>query len=163
MTPCRYCGKPATIHLTDILDKTKSESHLCEACAKRKKILPEGPGAQINVQALVQLILGQHSTRAETTDPESLVCPECGMKFIEFRAVGRLGCARDYSEFEVPLAQLLGKVHRATEHCGKMPKGRAASVELEDLRRTLKDAVAAEEYERAAELRDRIRQKEAAE
>jgi protein arginine kinase activator len=160
MTPCQFCGKPATIHLTDILNKTKTESHICEACAKKKKILPEGQTMQLNVQALVQLILGQHSSKASTDDPETLVCPECGIKFVEFRAVGRLGCARDYTEFAVPLAQLLGKVHRATEHNGKMPKGRAASVELDDLRKSLKAAIAAEEYERAAELRDRIRQKE---
>ncbi len=161
MKPCQYCGQPATIHLTDILNKIKKESHLCEACAKAKKILPEvGGSLQLNVQALVQLILGQHRDRS-ADDPESLVCPDCGMKFVEFRAVGRLGCPLDYSAFAVPLAQLLGKIHRSTEHRGKMPQGRAASAELERLRRDLKAAVADEEYERAAELRDRIRQKEA--
>lgn len=160
MTPCQFCGKPATIHLTDILYKTKTESHICEACAKKKKILPEGQAMQLNVQALVQLILGQKTDKPAPDDPETLVCPECGIKFVEFRAVGRLGCPRDYTAFEVPLTQLLGKVHRATQHQGKMPRGLAADAELDDLRTALKSAVAAEEYERAAELRDRIRQKE---
>jgi len=162
MKPCQYCGQPATIHLTDILNKTKTESHICEACARKKKIIPEtGATVQLNVQALVQLILGQHR-EPTTDDPEKLSCPECGMKFVEFRAAGRLGCPRDYDAFAVPLGQLLEKIHRSTEHRGKMPLGRAASVVLDGLRRELNSAVAAEEYERAAELRDRIRQKEAA-
>lgn len=162
MKPCHYCGKPATIHLTDILNKTKSESHICEACARKKKIIPEtGATAQLNVQALVQLILGQHR-EPSTGDPEQLSCPQCGMKFAEFRAAGRLGCPRDYDEFAVPLSQLLEKIHRSTEHRGKMPVGREASAELDGLRRDLNSAVAAEDYERAAELRDRIRQKEVA-
>jgi protein arginine kinase activator len=161
MKPCQYCGQPATIHLTDILNKVRKESHLCEACARAKKILPESGGSlQLNVQALVQLILGQHRDRP-ADDPEALACPECGLKFVEFRAAGRLGCAHDYTEFAAPLAQLLGKIHRSTEHCGKMPRSRAAAAELGGLRHELKVAVAAEDYERAAELRDRIRQKEA--
>ncbi len=158
MNQCQYCGKPATIHLTDILQKKKRETHLCEECARVKKILPKsgGAGVALNLQALVQIVLGQQAMG----DPEEMTCPDCGISYADFRAVGRLGCANDYTIFEKPLEHLLSKVHRATEHAGKTPLRHRLRVEMEDLQRELKAAIASEEYERAAALRDRIRQKE---
>jgi protein arginine kinase activator len=158
MNVCQYCGKPATIHLTDILQKKKRETHLCEDCARAKKILPKtgGAGVTLNLQALVQIVLGQQAQG----DPEEITCPDCGISYADFRAVGRLGCANDYTIFEKPLEHLLGKVHRATEHSGKMPLRHRLRAEMEDLQHELKAAIASEDYERAAALRDRIRQKE---
>jgi protein arginine kinase activator len=55
---CQFCGQPATVHLTDIVQKVKKESHLCEACAREKQVLPDAAGGQLNLQALVSLVLG---------------------------------------------------------------------------------------------------------
>jgi protein arginine kinase activator len=157
---CQFCGDPATVHLTDIVQKVKKESHLCEKCAREKQLLPDPVGGHLNLQALVSLVLGPPPPR----DPVALICPTCGLQYTEFRKHGRLGCPADYVAFRSALEPLLDKIHRATSHSGKAPRssdaGGAKRSELADLRDQLRVAVAAERYEEAAVLRDTIRQKE---
>lgn len=159
--PCQFCGAPATVHLTDIVQKVKKESHLCERCAREKQLLPDPAGGHLNLQALVSLVLGPP---APAHEPVALICPACGLQYTEFRKHGRLGCAADYDAFRPALEPLLDKIHRATAHAGKAPRSAvgspAARSELADLRDRLRAAVAAERYEDAAVLRDAIRQKE---
>jgi protein arginine kinase activator len=66
--------------------------------------------------------------------------------------------------FRAGLEPLLQRIHRATQHSGKSPRHRKRSsrwqCELLDLRRQLRAAVEEEAFERAANLRDLIRQKE---
>lgn len=155
---CQNCGlHPATVHLTDIINKQKRELHLCEACAREQQLLPGGPAPQLNLQALVHLIMGQPAG----TDPAGLTCPACGLKYAAFRADGRLGCPDDYDAFRAALEPLLERIHRGTRHTGKAPRAAARRAELADLREQLRAAVAAERYEDAALIRDRIRAKEA--
>jgi protein arginine kinase activator len=91
-------------------------------------------------------------------------CPSCGIKFVEFRNTGRLGCPHDYEEFREELAPLLENIHGETRHCGKtprrLPQNKQTQSELIQLRNRLKQAVNKEDYEEAARLRDRIRQLE---
>ena len=163
MNACKYCGKPATIHVTDILQKQKRETHVCDACAKAKHIIPDKPGSHIDLQGLVKLVIGAQEAEARG-GPETpgMACPVCKLKFAEFRAEGRLGCSRDYDEFAAPLVTLLERVHRATEHCGKVPATQRRRMGLMALKFSLAVAIAGERYEEAAALRDRIREKEGA-
>ncbi len=161
--PCHFCGQPATIHYTSLLKKKKVQQHLCERCAREKGVVSgeaaeAGPVPPLNLQALVQLIMGQHPA----ADAASLKCPACGLKYAQFRADGRLGCAHDYDAFRPTLEPLLERIHRATAHAGKVPRTRRRRAELDDLRERLAAAVAAERYEDAATLRDLIRRKEGA-
>jgi protein arginine kinase activator len=109
-----------------------------------------------------------------TEELARLNCPTCGLKYMEFRADGRLGCPADYELFRAGLLPILQRIHRATCHVGKVPRRRAADPppgppapgagragELLALRQQLRRAVETEHYERAAQLRDLIRQKEA--
>jgi protein arginine kinase activator len=88
-------------------------------------------------------------------------CPQCGLKFVEFRNTGRLGCPHDYEAFGEELTPLLENIHGDTRHCGKtprrLPQTRQAQSELTRLRRALQQAVTQEAYEEAARLRDQIR------
>lgn len=171
MNPCQFCGAPATVHLTDIVNKKKREMHLCEACAREQNLIPDAPSPQLNLPALLQLLMSQLAPAGgrdggdDDLDPTSLTCPDCGLKYAQFRADGRLGCPEDYDVFLPILVPILEKVHRGLTHRGKTPKAVRAQMarnELADLKAQLADAVAAEEYEEAARLRDRIRGKEAA-
>ncbi len=153
---CQSCGRPATVTVTNILNKQKRELHLCEDCAREQHhLLDDGPA--LNLQALVQLIMGMPAA----ADPAGLTCPTCGLKYAAFRADGRLGCPDDYDAFRPALEPLLDRIHRGTRHRGKAPKAALRRAELGALRDLLKAAVAVEDYEEAARLRDRIRQKEA--
>jgi len=156
---CEKCSKEATVHLTEIIDGQKIERHLCEACAAAEGITTKAhvPIAQILEEMLLQSAAG--------SDLGSLKCDVCGITFLEFRERGLLGCPNDYEAFEKVLVPLLERAHEgASCHVGKVPanaeEGQRRHNELLRLRGQLKDAVAAEDYERAAELRDRIKELE---
>jgi protein arginine kinase activator len=169
---CQQCTNSATVHLTKIINKQKTEVHLCQACADKQHT----PAADLSLSSILQSLIGQHvSSVAE--ELARLNCPTCGIKYMEFRADGRLGCPADYEVFRAGLLPILQRIHRATRHVGKVPRRRACdphrgrpgrgcpgpdpAAELLALRQQLRRAVETENYERAAEIRDLIRQKEA--
>jgi protein arginine kinase activator len=157
---CQLCSKPATVHLTDIVNNQKKELHLCQACAEAQQLLKH---QELNLPAILQSLIGQHL--GPTDELARLCCPACGIKYMEFRARGRLGCPHDYTVFRTALTPLLRRIHRQDRHTGKVPRRGAAAAsrqtELVELRRQLQAAVEAEEYEEAARLRDLLRKKEA--
>jgi protein arginine kinase activator len=156
---CQFCDKPATVHLTDIINKKKREVHLCEACAREHHLIPDAQ-QDLNVPALLQFLTGQGSVRPPRDDPNALACPHCGLKYGQFRAQGRLGCPDDYEVFRAALEVLLERIHRKTAHAGKVParlREARREAEVEELRGRLDAAVRSEHYEEAARLRDAIR------
>jgi protein arginine kinase activator len=160
---CQFCTNPATVHLTDIINKQKREVHLCEACAQQHNLLP-ATKSDLNVPALLQFLLGQSLKGIPSVQLSPQVCPHCGTTAGSFRAQGRLGCPHDYELFQAILKPVLERVHRSVIHVGKVPKGIAEhrlQAEITDLRRQLQQAVADEHYEAAVILRDQIRAKEA--
>lgn len=91
-------------------------------------------------------------------------CTLCSSTFDEIKKKGKVGCAECYSVFSEELKPMIESIHRGAKHNGRAPEGHAekrkAENELELLRKELREAIEAEEYERAAELRDLIKQKE---
>jgi len=158
---CQYCSNPATVHLTDLVKKQKKELHLCQACAEQQQLLQHN---ELNLTTIVQTLLGQH-VGPLPDELARLTCPRCGIKFMEFRAEGRLGCPHDYEVFRAELVKLLERIHRSGRHVGKVPRRKPVDTkilaEVAELRSQLRHAVEAEAYEKAAQLRDMIRQKEA--
>ncbi|MCS6851708.1 MAG: UvrB/UvrC motif-containing protein [Gemmataceae bacterium] len=157
---CQYCSNPATVHLTDIVNKQKRELHLCQECAEKHQLIQQH---QLNLPAILHAMIGQY-VGAMSDELARLACPACGMRYMEFRAEGRLGCPHDYNVFRVGLGPLLERIHRASRHVGKVPRHRVdvgRQVELVELRQKLRRAIEAEAYEEAAQVRDLIRQKEA--
>jgi len=88
----------------------------------------------------------------------------CGFTQADFKKTGRLGCSACYVTFGEGLNTLLKAMHKGTEHVGKLPQRVHRAVELNDRMRTLTEnlqkAVAEENYETAASLRDQIKQLE---
>ena len=160
---CHSCNKPATVHLTEIVNGKKREVHLCQACAEKQEILKQ---QELNLNVILQTVIGQHVGQP-TDELARLTCPSCEIKYMEFKAEGRLGCPHDYQVFRDALIPLLERIHRASRHAGKVPRNaarhEARDAELTDLRQRLRRAVEREAYEDAARLRDQIREKEAAE
>jgi len=160
---CQKCDKPATFHITDLVDGKPNELHLCEDCA-HKFLAPTVSEAADTLPTMAG-ILAQHLAIGETAEElarlDERTCPVCGITFLEFRKQGRLGCPHDYVCFAAELEPLLLNIHGETRHVGKVPKRGASNAEQQTrlivLRRQMKEAVAAEEYERASKLRDEIR------
>jgi protein arginine kinase activator len=157
---CQKCPKAATLHITEVLtDDQFEELHLCEECAHKYLYEP---------QQKTTAAKGSEAGQAEEADEASVLnqreCPVCGIKFVEFRNSGRLGCPHDYQEFRDELTPLLENIHGETRHCGKtprrLPQNKQTQSELVQLRKQLHQAVTKEAYEEAARIRDRIRQLE---
>lgn len=161
---CERCKKAqATFHLTNI-DRggSKSERHLCDRCASDEGLL-QSPKIAVDLGQLVQSFIAGSKGAGE--EIAQLVCEECGISYVEFRNQGLLGCPNDYDYFKDHLGQLIERTQGgATAHVGKTPRSigvkRKPTDDVRRLRRQLEDAVAAEDYERAAKLRDRIRELE---
>jgi protein arginine kinase activator len=158
---CQCCSNPATVHLTEIVENRKRELHLCQNCAEAQHLIKH---QELNLPAILQTWINQH-IGAQTDELARLTCPACGIKYMEFRAQGRLGCSHDYQVFRVGLEPLLRRIHRAARHVGKSPRHMKLSplrnAELLDLRRQLQEAVDTERYEDAAGFLDLLRKKEA--
>ncbi len=157
---CDNCGsRPATVNLTQIENNEMFSYHLCEDCAAEKGLetTSEPSGSSPLPDFLAQI---GDEPRGEG-DPDS-ECSFCGLTLTVFRETGRLGCPHCYETFESHLRRLLRRVHGGTKHVGKIylpPDPTVSEMEkrMEALRRKLHRAVEAEDFERAAELRDRIR------
>lgn len=159
---CDICNKKkATVHLTEIIDDQMSEMHLCEDCAREKSV-------QMEQQfGLADLLAGLSDFGKQVKDVEKvkLQCPNCGTTYDDFRKLGRLGCSECYTAFREQLLALLKKIHGSSQHLGKTPAKVPQPVKdkidtLQDLRRQLQEAIQMENYEKAAALRDRIREME---
>jgi protein arginine kinase activator len=156
---CDKCGKPATVHLTEITDGEKIEKHLCEDCAAAEGITIK---ASLPISQLLEDFILQPGSREEG---EGLACDVCGLTFAEFRKRGVLGCPNDYDAFEERLRPMIERAQEgADQHIGKVPSRAGSGQKKQNailrLRSQLKVAIDSEDYERAAELRDRIKELE---
>ncbi len=166
---CEKCNKPATQHLTEVRGGKVIEKHLCEQCYAAAEGFSVNPKSHTPINELLTSFVLAHSGQTSTKEATA-GCPQCGISWAEFRQSGLLGCEHDYALFDKDLTPLLQRAHEgATHHLGKVPTRRGGSsvpmkrqVDLTRLRKELQRAVEAEDYERAAKLRDQIRQAEGA-
>jgi protein arginine kinase activator len=158
---CDVCkSNEASVFLTQIVEGKMQKVNLCDACAKAKGV--DDPTGF----ALADLLLGLGAAQEiERGSGSSQRCPVCGFSQADFKKTGRLGCAQCYETFSEGLNSLLKAMHKGTHHTGKVPARIARLVERENalktLQRDLQKAVADENYESAAQIRDQLRQMEA--
>jgi protein arginine kinase activator len=166
MMYCEGCKeKPATVHVAQMINGQKVELHLCEACAAQKGAFMFDLGSTLSISHLLGSILGNPY---EMQDVQSLsqvpVCPSCGMSFANIRHTGRLGCSQCYTAFEQELEPTLRRINSNSQHVGKIPSRGGQQVllkkQIEEQKTLLQQAVAEEQYETAAEIRDFIKKLE---
>ena len=92
---------------------------------------------------------------------ETKKCSLCGSAFSDLVADGKAGCPECYRVFAEELAPTISKIHGSTTHVGNAPERYRAGFErktkIKNLEAELKNAIAAEEYEKAALLRDELK------
>ena len=160
---CQICkDNEATIHLTEINDGVRTEMHICQNCALKEGITIK---SQIPLNELLSNLLAVQPSDEEIfgSDEKGKVCPYCGITFEQFRKQAVLGCPYDYEFFEKSLSPLIKNAHHGHGiHCGKIPSKVSTDdkkeIELLNLKHQLEAAVAKENYELAAQLRDKISQ-----
>lgn len=168
MSTCQQCHeREAVVHLTEVSGDTVSTVHLCGKCAAERGMAVEETAATPLGSFLATLGKGGSALAAAATVGET--CPGCGATLADFRASGRTGCPACWVTFERPLRDLVRRLHGATRHTGRRYEDpamtadptRAVAHERARLREALRQAVEGEQFEAAAELRDRLRALEA--
>ena len=169
---CDKCKKrEATIHIKEVHDGKCISTNLCTECAKEKE-LSGGLGAFGFNLAEVIFNMGKtnvgKSPGEQPQSPEagekepSPVCPRCGWTLEKMRkAAGKLGCSECYHTFSKWVGMAVEQVQRGKVHVGRRPRRRGRTLsgirlEIDRLQLELAAAVSAEEYEKAAQVRDRI-------
>jgi protein arginine kinase activator len=153
---CDSCReRDAVVHLTTIEDNAVHQLHLCERCAAERGVettvaTPKHPLAEFLHQ------------QVPTPNSDALKCTFCNTTMADFRATGRWGCARCYTNFEAGIRELLRRVHGNNRHVGRsyrppMSETLERAAVLGELKDRLRRAIEGEQFELAADLRDRIR------
>ena len=174
---CEKCQKEATVHITKVVNSQKEEVHLCEDCAEQydDKIEhifnhPDIDSDEVTnvhittehnvvsqmleqVEGAIADVLGEMPSRQIKT------CSECGMTLERFMKKGKFGCPKDYEIFAEELKPIMERLHGGnTQHAGKIPKRDKVAMEkqITTLEAEMSSAIKAENYERAAQIRDTL-------
>jgi len=156
---CESCGEnPATIRCIEVVGGEKRSRMFCEACLAEKGVVID-PGAI--KKAATQFIeeLTEQELSGDQPRPGSR-CLGCGLTWAEFKNFNRLGCAACYQTFETEVEGMLDRIHGGIRHAGRVPEEASGRLEQRrkhtEIRTELDDAIRAEDYERAARLRDAL-------
>ena len=158
---CQDCGKrEATVHLTQVVNNQKVALNLCRECAEKRGFRNPLEGVPFPLAEFLASMLSQAQMKKPSKGLE-VVCSACGMNFSDFTKTGRLRCGNCYLTFRSLLNDLLRKVHGSTQHRGKFPQTTRDVMkplwEETKLQEDLKKAIQEEDFERAAQIRDRIK------
>lgn len=162
---CQDCKeRVATVIFTEVRGGTKKVLHLCQTCVEKRGIPTPVLKNPLQVDLVFKDLLEQLSEEEEfpgrINTLDSNACRSCGWTFANFRETGLLGCPRCYRSFNEILRELLLRVHGSDEHLGKLyedsEKAFDYEEDIESLKEALEDAIHQEEFELAAEIRDRL-------
>lgn len=168
---CQRCQqRPASVHVTQVINNEKREVHLCDQCARENEEIafnnPFGMISPFHISNFLTGFLGKDvGYQVKPQEPAMMPeCTNCGMTYEQFTRSGKLGCANCYHVFNNTLESVLKRIHGTTYHNGKLPKRKGGMIkakrEIGTLKSKLMKAVQAEEFEQAAQLRDQIRELE---
>ena len=157
---CEKCQKnPAVVHMQHFIHGMKKEMHLCQECSFKFEM-------PISLENILQGFLEQmkhfgQPGQAASPELQKLTCTHCGMAFNEFKTDGKLGCDSCYHAFQKSVESLIINVQGSTRHDGKFPQRSGVALlqkrQVDEMRVHLQAAIAEENFEEAARLRDEIK------
>jgi protein arginine kinase activator len=170
---CQDCNKrEAHVQITQIVNNEKTMLSLCKDCAAARGFHSPLENTPFPLAEILHG-LAQGMPKADgAMTTSTLSCPGCGLAFEEFARQGRFGCGECYKTFRGDLEKIMRKIHGASLHRGKTPTYDIPVIESETdgdsdtpipvkeeerLETELKKAIEAEDFERAAELRDKLK------
>lgn len=160
---CQNCGKyEATTHVKRIINGEAAEAHLCSDCAKALGYANVFGDFGNVFGSFLGSFLGDAGV--SSLSARTLKCEKCGSTFNDIVESGKIGCAECYSTFYEKLLPSLQRIHGKTRHEGKIPnrisvnKDDSIRAEIAKLEEDLKAAVEAQNFEKAAMLRDKIKE-----
>ena len=166
---CEKCKKnEAKINLITVVNGKKHEIWLCENCAKDISSIPffSSVGQNVNFpfQGMLTEMLSNidgNKVDIDNNKIKEIICTNCGLTYDEFKKTGRLGCSDCYEEFKVVLEPRIKSLQAGVKHIGKIPNMKGEELirrrKLKNLKEEMQQLIVAEEYERAAIVRDEIK------
>lgn len=163
---CDNCKKNiATTHIHTSVNGTVKDLHLCSYCAAEYGYL--------NNNGIVDMLASMFGESLLLNPAASAIkCPCCGSTFEDIANTGKAGCSECYNVFKDEFYPSLYRIHGKSRHIGKRPDKNYINIddnkaevqnnenEIEKLKKELKNAIETENFERAAELRDKIKEAE---
>lgn len=167
---CEKCRKyEAKVNLVTVINGQKHEIWLCESCVKDISSIPFfssiGQNMNLSFQGMITEVLSNIDNKINIDNNiNEIICSNCGLTYDEFKKMGRLGCSQCYKEFKVVLDPRIKSLQVGIKHIGKIPKMKGKELvqrrKLKDLKQEMQQLIIAEEYEKAAIVRDEIRELE---
>ncbi|MDR0742459.1 MAG: UvrB/UvrC motif-containing protein [Puniceicoccales bacterium] len=178
MEKCQFCGKPATVHMTQVINNKTTVIRMCNECAAKHGLFDKEGLPFAMLSGLGEALF---SGMKQSLSANGLICSKCGCTPMSFKETGRLGCPNCYKDLKLLIDGIIESSQKGTIHKGKYSKEgtltatmdptnsftdtsiqkpiRKPSTEekLNELQEMLDAAVKAEQYEEAARLRDEIK------
>ena len=156
---CEHCGKnEATTVLKQTINGESRTLHLCSGCAN--SMMFGNFFSDFGINSLFSKNMSQPSSGTRVRK----VCDRCKTSLEEILETGKIGCAHCYETFSQDLARSIEKIHGKSVHTGTVPKSAKGTIKVKNLlteyKMELNRLIAQQEFEKAAELRDKIKQLE---
>ena len=169
---CSECSEVASVFLTLVVGGQTQSKAFCAKCLPAGILTHPLPATAAGLKLTIPAPAGRGR------------CPACGFRWVDFERTQRMGCAQCYTFHAQEADQLIARSQPGMTHVGRHPllpaptpptheqamakaktgkettKGKAtrtpAKLTLAELQEALRAAVAKEDYENAAKLRDKI-------
>lgn len=156
---CEECkAKEAAYTLSVVMGDEIKTRHLCADCMAKMNMTLNSGSIKNLLSSILSAITGNDTQ--EEAQPE-IVCPRCRTTLSQFTKSGHLGCPGCYEAFREKLQPMLLQIHGRVQHAGRQPlsseDAQRARTRQEQLTRLMEQAVALEDFETAAQLRDQLR------
>lgn len=161
---CQNCNQnEATTHIKKVAGGKTSQTHLCNSCYKSLNYDKLLGNFSLNLPSIFASIFGDSSLALSDSNKQR--CQNCGCSFDEIIKTGKVGCANCYDEFYSKLLPSIQRIHGRTTHVGKVPvniteivkKEKSVDEKINELMKTMNEAVSTMEFEKAAQIRDEIK------
>ncbi|MDR2628757.1 MAG: UvrB/UvrC motif-containing protein [Puniceicoccales bacterium] len=177
MEKCQFCGKPATVHMTQVINNKTTVIRMCNECAAKHGLFDKEGLPFAMLSGLGEALF---SGMKQNLSANGLICSKCGCTPMSFKETGRLGCPHCYKDLKLLIDGIIESSQKGTIHKGKYsregaiattmpssdgfntspkrhPRKLSTEEKLNELQDMLDAAVKAEQYEEAARLRDEIK------
>lgn len=164
---CEDCKKrEAQVNIHQIVNNEKTSLHLCKACAAARGFHSPLDNVPFPLAEILEGLAADITSAGKTGSHENITCQTCGLSFETFTRQGRFGCGDCYRAFRQQLEHIMRKIHGASLHRGHSPQISSADStgtlpipikEEQRLEDELKKAIETEDFERAAEIRDKLK------
>ncbi|MBE6679439.1 MAG: hypothetical protein E7598_02835 [Ruminococcaceae bacterium] len=155
---CSNCkNSNASFFYTQNINGKETSVALCQNCAAKA-----GIGNTMVSPLFGSLFANAKANKKATSSAKR--CTLCALTFNDILKMGKVGCPECYNSFKEELKDTIRSIHGMAKHIGLTPNGTekltTVKKELSEedvLREQLNEAIKAENYEEAANLRDKIK------